>query len=176
MRILLGLAVWASVVGCKAGMSGGPSPTTPKDPSALAQPSQPPPLATLEGDYVVFSKVYVHDPMTDEDVLDGESADVLSIRKAPNDELNVKIQTVAYNYDQCYFEHTMTPSGPHRWRWKGGDMRPNCEVILVQTPTAIVITSNWDCYYEFCGHRATLEGSFPISEWSPAGSYEWPEM
>ena len=173
MRILLGLAVLTSIAGCKARTSEGTRPITTEEPAPEAQPALVP---TLEGDYFAAHQVYIHDPMTDEDVLDGESADVLSIRKAPNDELNVKIRTVAYNYDQCYFDHTMTPFGPHQWRWKGGDMRPNCEVILVQTPTAIVITSNWDCYYEFCGHRATLEGSFPISEWSPAGSYEWPEL
>jgi hypothetical protein len=118
----------------------------------------------------------VYDPITGDDVLGGEDTDVLTIEKAPNDALRVKILVVAYNYDQCYFDHTMTPSGPHQWRWKGGDMYPNCEVLLVETKTEIVITSNWDCYHEFCGHRATLEGTFPMSSQSSLGSYEWPEM
>ena len=30
-----------------------------------------------------------------------------------------------------------------------------CEVLLAETATAIVITSNWDCYLEFCGYRVT---------------------
>jgi len=155
----------ASVVGCKAGTSQSSTPI-----------AATPPVHTLEGDYLVARDIYMYDPETGGDVLDGEDSDILSIRKAPNEELNVKIKTVAYNYDQCYFDQTMTPSGPHQWHWKGGDMHPGCEVILAETTTSIVITSNWDCYHEFCGNRATLEGTFPKAEWRPAGSYEWPEL
>lgn len=155
------------------GKSESIGPTTPEASVSGAQLAQPAPFSTLEGDYSAGHEVFAHDRITGEDVLAGEFADVLTVEETPDSALKVKVRVVAYNFDECYFDDTMTPSGPHQWRWKGGDMYPNCEVILVQTATTIVITSNWDCYHEFCGHRATLEGSFPMSEREPAGSHEW---
>ena len=179
MRVLLGIAVCAAgITGCKAGTTEGPTASATKEPVPQAQPSQPAPyFSVLEGDYAAGHPVYYYDAETDEDVLAGELADVLTIEETPDGALKVRLKPVAYNGDECYFSETMTASGPHQWRWQGGDMFPNCEVILVQTATAIVITSNWDCKDEFCGHRATLEGSFPMSAHEPAGTHEeWWEM
>jgi hypothetical protein len=60
------------------------------------QPSRPAPLPTLEGNYFAGHKVYVYDPITGDDVPGGEDTDVLTIEKAPNDALRVKILVVAY--------------------------------------------------------------------------------
>ena len=176
MRILVALAVCVSVVGCKAGATGCSGSTAPKETEAQTPSSQSADLPTLEGDYFFVSKVFVYDPMTGEDVDDGESVDVLTVEMGPDNTLKVKILVVAHNYDQCSFDHTMAGLGPHRWHWKGGDMYPECEVLLVQTPTALVVSSNWDCYHEFCGNRATLEGTFPVSSRRPLGSYEWQDL
>ena len=104
-----------------------------------------------------------------------EVADALSIERTQDNALRVKLNVVAGNFDECSFEDTMTPSGPNEWRWSEAEMYPDCVVVLTQTESEIVITSNWDCKDEFCGHRATLEGTFPLASQRPLGSYVWPE-
>jgi len=176
MRTLVALAVCVSVVGCKAGASGCSGSTAPKETEAQTPSSQPAAVPTLDGDYFFVSKVFVYDPMTGEDVDDGEVVDVLSVEMRPDGAIHVKILVVGHNYSECSFDQMMTASGPQEWRWKGGDMYPECEVVLVETPTALVISSNWDCYQEFCGNRVTLEGTFPLSSRKPLGSYEWQDL
>jgi len=141
---------------------------------AAVQPATTPrPCTKLDGDYFSEHEVYVYDADKDEDVLAGVYADVLSVAEKAKHVLDVKIRVIGYNFSECVFDDTLVPSGPHQWNWQS--RASGCELNLIQTPTAIVITSNWDCYNELCGSRATLEGEFLFSTRSPRGTIEWPE-
>lgn len=138
-----------------------------------APPTKRHPGYSLQGDYFAAHDVHVYDATTDEYVLEGKYMDVLSIREAKNSALEVRIRVVGRNFSECYFDDTMMPTGPHQWKWVGADVESRCEVILVQTPAAVVVTSSWDCYEQLCGTGVTLEATFPFSERERHGTYEW---
>lgn len=170
---LLAFVILAFVAGCPTRPSDTVAATTPNDTPHHDSPEKP--QDTLEGDYIATHEAFVYAAETDESVFEGETRDMMSIRNAPEDALHVRLEIVGYNYDICFFEGTMKASGPNQWRYKGRGSTLQCELTLVRTSTAIVITSNWDCYRELCGNRATLEGTFLLNDRKPPGSIEWQE-
>jgi len=151
----------------------GSSPATPRDPAPQAQPRQRAALPAPEGDF--FSEHAISYYELGEEYTD-DVADVITIEDAPNNALRVKLNTVGHTYAECFFEHTMTPSGPNEWGWSASETHPNCVVVLTQTETEILIDTNGECESEFCSYRTYLEAAFPRSSRRPVGTYEWPEM
>ena len=126
--------------------------------------------APLEGDYdaphaIVYYETGVEHPE--------QVTDMLTVVRLGADCLHVKAEIVADNFDQCFFEENMAPTGNATRSWRGG--ASDCVVTLRRTATAWVLDSTWDCKDEFCGRRGFLGASFPLSSHQPVGSYEWPK-
>ena len=96
MRVSIGIAVCVAMAGCKAGTTEGPTASATKEPVPQAQPPQPAPyFSVLEGDYAAGHPVYYYDAETDEDVLAGEFADVLTIKETPDGALRAAPMALA---------------------------------------------------------------------------------
>ncbi len=169
LALLLPLAMLGA---CKSGSSpaktepSGPAATEPSSPtaeSAAPQPEAPAPASEKlpETPSAVGTYEHPHAAFNDCDDPDGcevQVTDTLRIEDAGSGAILVSAELNQDNEHSCTFEGTMTPQSAGHWTYASGD----CRIELKQHPTSLDLTSE-GCREDYCGERASLQASFPIS-------------
>jgi hypothetical protein len=96
----------------------------------------------------------------------------MRIKPAANHGLDVKILATGHSWSECYFYATFSPTGTNQWRYSSSSS--TCVVTLTHTKKEIAIEATSDCYQEWCGVGASMEGTYPTADRKPLGTVEFP--